>query len=127
MARPIGNTPVLEGKEAEDFLKKYFPDYKVTEDPFEKTYIYEEEQELKTITESSSVKMELSEETGENRQDLLNLMLLAMELQDEKTLITSMEQYIRRKHISDVLFLPVEWGIEENDYWHRFGKTLFAD
>ncbi len=73
-------------------------------------YIYEEEQELelKTITESSSVKMELSEETGENRQDLLNLMLLAMELQDEKTLITSMEQYIRRKHITETLFLPVE-------------------
>ena len=30
--------------EAASFLKEYFPDYKVTEDPFEKTYIYEEEQ-----------------------------------------------------------------------------------
>ena len=71
-------------------------------------YIYEEEQEIKTITESDSIKMEFSEETGESRQDLLNLMLLAMELQDEKTLITSMEEYIRRKHMGDVLFWPVE-------------------
>lgn len=28
--------------ETESFLKKYFPDYKITEDPFEKIYIYEE-------------------------------------------------------------------------------------
>ncbi len=70
-------------------------------------YIYEEQQELRTITESASVTMELSEDTGENRQDMLNLMLLAMELQDEKTLITSMEEYIRRKYAGDKLFKTV--------------------
>ena len=52
----------------------------------------------KVITESDSVTLEgIPEDTGENKQNLLNVLLLAMEMQDDKTLLNGMEEYIKRK------------------------------
>ncbi len=70
-------------------------------------YIFEEEQGKKTITQSDSVTLEgIPEDTGENKQNLLNVLLLALEMQDDKTLLAGMEDYIKRKH-ADNLFKPL--------------------
>ena len=70
-------------------------------------YIYEENQGQKVITQSDSVILEdIPDDTGENKQNLLNLLLLALELQDDKTMLEVMEEYIKRKH-ADSLFQPL--------------------
>ena len=70
-------------------------------------YIYEEEQGNKVITQSDCVVVEdISDDTGESKQNLLNLLLLAKEVQDDKTLLEVMEEYIKRKH-ADNLFKPL--------------------
>lgn len=70
-------------------------------------YIYEENKDKKVITESDSVTLSgIPEDTGENKQNLLNVLLLALEMQDDKTLLSGMEEYIKRKH-ADSLFKPL--------------------
>ncbi len=72
-------------------------------------YITEENQEGQVnITESVEVKlgedMELDEDTRFNH---LNFMLMAMDMKDEKTMIDSIESYIRKGYVLSKVFKPL--------------------
>lgn len=69
--------------------------------------IYEEEQDRRVLTQSDSITMEeIPESVGENKQYLLNFMLLALEVQDDKALLECMEEYLKCRH-GDTLFKPL--------------------
>lgn len=72
-------------------------------------YITEENQEGQVnITESVEVKlgedMELDEDTRFNH---LNFMLMAMDMKDEKTMLESIESYIRKGYVISNIFKPL--------------------
>ncbi len=71
-------------------------------------YITEEYEGEETITESFHLKMESKvDDKCENKYGLINLMLMAREMKDEKTLLELMKQYIKTEYAENNLFKPL--------------------
>lgn len=68
-------------------------------------YITENTEGEGNITESMVITLDSDiEEEEENKYNAINLMLMTKDIQDEKTLIEMMEQYIKNQYISTHLF-----------------------
>ncbi len=72
-------------------------------------YITEESEEGTNITESFHTQYDCeTPEDDESKYNQINLMLIAMEMQDDNTLLAMMEQYIRKEYLIDECFKPVD-------------------
>ena len=90
---------VFEGIFVADFLLFYNDELQY--------YITEEGKGGDRITESFHIKMDSLYEEEENQYNMLNLMLTARQMRDEKTLIELMEQYIQTEYATK-LFRPLK-------------------
>lgn len=70
-------------------------------------YITEEGEDGDNITESMRIKQESLDEEDENQYNTINLMLVSRQMQDEKTMLELMENYIRTEY-STKLFRPID-------------------
>ncbi len=70
-------------------------------------YIVEENQDGQSITESIRVSLDPGIEKADNRYGQINLMYQAKDIQDEKTLLELMRQYVVEEHIDTMLFTPL--------------------
>lgn len=70
-------------------------------------YITEEGEDGDNITESIRIKQESFDEEDENQYNTINLMLVSRQMQDEKTMLELMENYIRTEY-STKLFRPID-------------------
>lgn len=70
-------------------------------------YITEEGEDGDNITESIRIKQENLDEEDENQYNTINLMLVSRQMQDEKTMLELMENYIRTEY-STKLFRPID-------------------
>ena len=71
-------------------------------------YISEENESGQIITESISVELDNPiDEKVENRYGQINLMLMSKEMQDEKTLIDMMKNYVKTEGVTLSLFKPL--------------------
>ncbi len=70
-------------------------------------YIVEEDEEGQHITESIRVSLDPGIDKADNRYGQINLMYQAKDIQDEKTLLECMQQYVVEEHISSTLFTPL--------------------
>lgn len=90
---------VFEGIFVADFLLFYNDELQY--------YITEEGKGGDRITESFHIRMDSPYEEEENQYNMLNLMLTARQMRDEKTLIELMEQYIQTEYATK-LFRPLK-------------------
>ncbi len=67
-------------------------------------YISENDEEKAVITQSVKAEMENNPEADDSMFGLINLMITAKEMQDEKTLVELMEYFVKLKYSSEVLF-----------------------
>lgn len=67
-------------------------------------YIVEENEETKNITESITITLEEQMNEEDNKYNMINLMLMTLEMKDEKTLFEMMERYIEKEFVSGELF-----------------------
>lgn len=71
-------------------------------------YITEEMDGQEIITESSNIKMEMKyEDKSDSKYSLINLILMAKEMKDEKTMIELMKQFIKMDCAQNQLFTPL--------------------
>jgi hypothetical protein len=72
-------------------------------------YITEESTEDTNITESFHIQYEcVAPEDDESKYNQINLMLITQEMQDDSTLLTMMENYIKKEYLIDACFSQIE-------------------
>lgn len=72
-------------------------------------YITEESSEGTNITESFHIQYDCAApEEDESKYNQINLMLIAQEIQDDSTLMSMMENYIKKEYLIDSCFRPIE-------------------
>ena len=72
-------------------------------------YITEETQEESSITESYCTQYECETPDDEDRKyNSINLMLMAIEMKDDNTLLDMMESYTRKEYLMDSCFKPID-------------------
>lgn len=67
-------------------------------------YIIEENEETKNITESFNITLDQQWNEEDNKYNMINLMLMTLEMKDEKTLFEMMERYIEKEFVLEELF-----------------------
>ena len=73
-------------------------------------YISEIRPEGEVITKSVSVNFDetMDKERTSSRYHMLNLMMIAQEMNEENTLIEMMKEYVEQQKSVDILFMPIE-------------------
>jgi hypothetical protein len=99
------------GIHAKEFLLFYHEDlqYYITEESEDKNNITEASEDKNNITESYHIRYECdTPEDDESNYNHINLMLMSLEMQDDRTLLTMMEQYAKKEFMISACFGQIE-------------------